>query len=122
MGGVDVAKEQMCSTKRECDHPGGKRSPHGFSQPLQMHNQHGQRIVGAQRFSAGDILQVEGRAVRHPRAGLRRSLTPSGGEERAIRAVNVNLDVCRVWRIPTDRGSSIRRAHERDGVRGCGEG
>src|ERR1035438_3826440 len=77
-----------------------------------MNNQHGQRIALGQRFSASDILQVEGRAVRHPGAGLRRSLIPSGGEERAIRAANVNLDVCRVWRIPTDRGSSIRRARD----------
>ena len=87
-----------------------------------MNNQHGQRIVRGQRFSASDILQVEGRAVRHPGAGLLRSVIPSGGEERAIRAANVNLDVCRVWRIPTDRGSSIRRTCDLDGVWRRGQG
>ena len=78
-----------------------------------MNNQRGQRIARGQRFSASDILQIEGHAVRHPGAGLRRSLIPSGGEERAIRADNVNLDVCRVWRIPIDGGGSIRRPRDR---------
>ena len=78
-----------------------------------MHNQRGQRIVRGQRFSASDILQVEGRAVRHPGAGLLRSVIPSGGEERAIRAANVNLDGGCVWRIPADRSSSIPRACDR---------
>ena len=44
-----------------------------------MNNQRGQRIVRGQRFSASDILQIEGRAVRHPGAGLLRSVIASGG-------------------------------------------
>ena len=87
-----------------------------------MNNQRGQRIVRGQRFSASDILQVEGRAVRHPGAGLRRSVIPVVGEERAIGAANVNLDIGRAWRTPTDRGSSIRRACDLDGVWRRGEG
>src|ERR1035441_7207600 len=87
-----------------------------------MNNQRGQRIARGQRFSAGDILQVEGRAVRHPGAGLLRSEIPSGGEERAIRAANVNLDGGCVWRIPTDRGNSIRRTWDLNGVWRRGQG
>src|ERR1035437_7716999 len=81
-----------------------------------MNNQRGQRIVRGQRFSASDILQVKGRAVRHPEAGLLRSVIPSGGEEWAIRAANVNLDGDCVGRFQLERVIPTRRPWALKGV------
>ena len=43
-------------------------------------------------------------------------MIPVVGEERPIGAANVNLDMFRAWRTPTDRGRSIRRACDRNWV------
>src|SRR5262249_51871042 len=74
-----------------------------------MHDDRRQRVIGGERLSCGDILQIEGHAVGHPGAGLRRSAIPCARKEVAVWAIDVNLDDLHVRSIPTECSSSRDR-------------
>src|ERR1700722_5111148 len=86
-----------------------------------MDDQSGQRIVQGEWFPTGDILQIEGQAVRYPKARLYRSTISPSGEKWSVRAADVNLgDLC-IRCNPIDGGRSKGGlARHRNGVRiGC---
>lgn len=85
---------------------------------LQMDDQCGQRIVQGQRFPTGDVLQIEGHAVRYPGARLCRSAISPCSEEWSVRAADVNLGDLRIRCNPINGGRSKGGlARHRNGVR-----
>ena len=83
-----------------------------------MNDESGERVVRSQRVSAGDILQVEGQAIRDPQAGLERPAIALIGEHRSIGTTDTNLNGLCAWSIPTDVGLSYDRvACDRNRIR-----